>query len=309
MTLRTSTYDRRMEPVRWGILSTASINSAVIPPLQASPESVVVAIASREQARADASAAEWGIPRAYGTYDALIDDPDVEAVYISLPAALHVEWSIRALEAGKHVLCEKPFTRDPAAAARAFDAADAAGRLLMEAFMYRHHPQTQRLADLLAAGAVGKVRLIRATFCVPLPAGVVQMSPELDGGSLLDVGCYCVSGSRLAGGEPTSVTAHQIVGPSGVDVRLAGTLVFPRRRRRADRLRVRSAAAAEPRDRRRRGIAPRREPVELRAPRDRGAARERDGTHRDRGRRPLPAPVRQFQPRGQGARGAAAGPR
>ena len=227
MTLRTPTYDRRMEPVRWGILSTASINGAVIPPLQASPESGVVAIASREQARADASAAEWGIPRAYGTYDALIDDPDVEAVYVSLPAALHVEWSIRALEAGKHVLCEKPFTREPAAAARAFDAADTAGRLLMEAFMYRHHPQTQRLGDLLAAGAVGDVRLIRATFCVPLPAGVVQMSPELDGGSLLDVGCYCVSGSRLAGGEPTSVTAHQIIGPSGVDVRLAGTLVFP----------------------------------------------------------------------------------
>jgi D-xylose 1-dehydrogenase (NADP+, D-xylono-1,5-lactone-forming) len=216
-----------MEPVRWGILSTASINSAVIPPLQASPDGEVVAIASREQARADASAAEWGIPRAYGTYDALLDDPEVEAVYISLPASLHVEWSIRALEAGKHVLCEKPFTRDPAAAARAFDAADAAGLLLMEAFMYRHHPQTQRLAALLAAGAVGKVGLIRATFCVPLPAGVVQMSPELDGGSLLDVGCYCISGSRLAGGEPTSVTAHQVVGPSGVDVRFAGTLLFP----------------------------------------------------------------------------------
>ena len=216
-----------MEPVRWGILSTASINRAVIPPLQASPESEVVAVASREQARADGHAAEWGIPRAYDTYDALIDDPDVEAVYISLPASLHVEWSIRALEAGKHVLCEKPFARDPAAAARAFDAADAAGRLLMEAFMYRHHPQTRRLADLVAAGAVGKVGLIRATFCVPLPAGVVQMSPELDGGALMDVGCYCVSGSRLAGGEPTSVTARQVVGPSGVDVRLAGTLVFP----------------------------------------------------------------------------------
>jgi D-xylose 1-dehydrogenase (NADP+, D-xylono-1,5-lactone-forming) len=216
-----------MEPVRWGILSTASINSAVIPPLQASPESEVVAIASREQARADASAAEWGIPRAYGTYDALIDDPGVEAVYISLPASLHAEWSIRALEAGKHVLCEKPFTRDPAAAARAFDAADAAGRLLMEAFMYRHHPQTRTLAELVESGAVGKIRLIRATFCVPLPAGVVQMSPELGGGALMDVGCYCVSGSRLGGGEPTSVTAHQIVGPSGVDVRLAGTLVFP----------------------------------------------------------------------------------
>jgi D-xylose 1-dehydrogenase (NADP+, D-xylono-1,5-lactone-forming) len=216
-----------VEPVRWGILSTASINGAVIPPLQASAVSDVVAVASREQTRADTYAAEWGIPRAYGAYDALLDDPDVEAVYISAPNGPHVEWSIRALQAGKHVLCEKPFTRDPAAAVRAFDAADAAGRLLMEAFMYRQHPQTRTLAELIATGAVGKVGLIRATFSVPLPADAVQMSPELDGGALMDVGCYCVSGSRLVGGEPTSVTAHQVVGPSGVDVRLAGTLVFP----------------------------------------------------------------------------------
>ena len=216
-----------MEPVRWGILSTAAINAAVIPPLQASEASEVVAVASREQARADAYAAEWGIPRAHGTYDALLADPDVEAVYISIPNDTHVEWSIRALEAGKHVLCEKPLTRDPAAAARAFDAADVAGRLLMEAFMYRHHPQTLRIAELVRGGALGELGLVRATFLSPIPEGDIRMFPELDGGALMDVGCYCVSGARLAAGEPVSVTARQRLSAGGVDVRLAGTLVFP----------------------------------------------------------------------------------
>src|SRR5437762_145447 len=141
-----------MEPVRWGILSTARINSAVIPHLQESPDSEVVAVASRTQARADEYAGEWGIPRAHGSYEALLDDADVEAVYISLPNGPHVEWSVRALEAGKHVLCEKPLARRPADVESAFDAADLAGRLLMEAFMWRHHPQTHRLLELVRGG-------------------------------------------------------------------------------------------------------------------------------------------------------------
>jgi len=208
-------------------MSTARINAAVIPGLKDSPESELTAVASRTQERASEYAREWGIPRAHGSYEALLDDPDVDAVYISLPNGPHVEWSIRALEAGKHVLCEKPLARFPADAERAFDAADRAGRLLMEAFMWRHHPQTHRLHELVGGGAVGELRLVRATFSFTLRAEDVRLDPALAGGALMDVGCYCVSGSRLLGGEPVEVSARQVLGPSGVDMRLAGTLVFP----------------------------------------------------------------------------------
>jgi xylose dehydrogenase (NAD/NADP) len=217
------------DPVRWGILSTAKINGAVIPGLQESPESELVAVASRDQDRADAYAREHGIPRAHGSYEALLADPEIEAVYISLPNGDHVPWSIRALEAGKHVLCEKPLSRDPAEVDRAFDAADRAGRLLVEAFMYRHHPQTLRTQELLREGAVGKVRHVHASFAFFLEDEAnVRLRPELEGGALMDVGCYCVSGARIAAGaEPVEASARQIVGPTGVDVRLAGTLVLP----------------------------------------------------------------------------------
>ena len=145
--------------MNWGIVSTADINRKVIPGAHASEKVDLVAVASRDQARADAYAREWEIPRAYGSYEALLADPEIEAVYISLPNTLHAEWSIKALEAGKHVLCEKPFTRHPEEVAAAFDAADRTGRLLTEAFMYRHNPQTKRLAELVAEGAIGELRL------------------------------------------------------------------------------------------------------------------------------------------------------
>ncbi|HYA09840.1 MAG TPA: Gfo/Idh/MocA family oxidoreductase [Gaiellaceae bacterium] len=215
-----------MEPVRWGILSTADINRLVIPPLQESPDSEVVAVASRGQARADAYAAEWRIPRAYGSYEALLDDPDVEAVYISTPNGLHVDGAIRSLEAGKHVLVEKPFSRSAAGVERAFAAADRAGRLLMEAFMYRHHPQTRTLAELVRAGAIGELRLVRSSFSFTIEEGNVRLDTELEGGALMDIGCYCVSGSRLLAGEPQLAAARQFLGPTGIDLRLAGTLVF-----------------------------------------------------------------------------------
>src|SRR6478672_8036844 len=131
--------------VKWGILSTADINRRLIPGAQASPNVDLIAVASRDKSRAEEYAREWQIPRAYGSYDELLADPDVEAVYIPLPNTMHCEWSIRALEAGKHVLCEKPMSRHPGDVERAFDAAEQAGRLLSEAFMYRHHPQTARL--------------------------------------------------------------------------------------------------------------------------------------------------------------------
>ncbi|HET7568223.1 MAG TPA: Gfo/Idh/MocA family oxidoreductase [Gaiellaceae bacterium] len=218
-----------MDPVRWGILSTARINRAVIPGLQESEASELVAVASRDLGRAEAYAREWGIPRAFGSYDELLADAEVEAVYVSLPNDGHVPWSIRALESGKHVLCEKPLTRRPADAERAFDTADRAGRHLVEAFMYRHHPQTRRVEELLRAGAVGEVRHVHASFGFLLgDATDVRLRPELDGGALMDLGCYCVSGARLAAGaEPVEASARQVVGPTGVDLRLAGTLVFP----------------------------------------------------------------------------------
>jgi predicted dehydrogenase len=214
------------EPVRWGILSTARINRALIPPLLESSESELVAVASRDDARARSYAEEWGIPRAYGSYRALLDDAEVEAIYISLPNGPHVEWSVACLEAGKHVLCEKPLARYPHDVETAFDAAERAGSLLMEAFMWRHHPQTVMLAGLVGGGAIGELRLVRATFSSPITPADPRFDPALAGGALMDVGCYCVSGSRLLAGEPAAASAHQVLAPTGIDVRLTGTLLF-----------------------------------------------------------------------------------
>jgi len=133
------------EPVRWGLLSTARINEAILEGARQSDRTEIVAVASRDAARAEAYAAERGLARAYGSYDELLADDDIDVVYNSLPNSMHVDWSIRALEAGKHVLCEKPLDRRVEAVERAFDAAESSGRLLMEAFMYRHHPQSIRL--------------------------------------------------------------------------------------------------------------------------------------------------------------------
>jgi len=218
------TYD----PVRWGVLSTAHINRLVIPPAHASEKAELVAVASRDQARADRYAAEWGIPRAHGSYQALLDDPQIEAVYISLPNTMHVEWSIRAAEAGKHVLCEKPMDSNPERVAEAFDAADRAGTYLTEAFMYRHNPQTKRVRELLDEGAIGELRLVRACFSYGLyDAENIRLRTEVDGGGLMDVGCYCVSGSRLVAGEPELVQGQAWAGPSGTDWVFAGMLRFP----------------------------------------------------------------------------------
>jgi D-xylose 1-dehydrogenase (NADP+, D-xylono-1,5-lactone-forming) len=213
--------------VRWGFLSTAKINDLVLAGTEPSDQVEVVAVASRDRARAEAYARERGIARAHGSYEALLEDPDVEAVYISLPNSLHVEWSIRALEAEKHVLCEKPLGRRADEVERAFDAAERAGRILMEAFMWRHNPQTVRLKELVAGGAIGELRVVRAVFSFPLadPANI-RLAPDLDGGALMDVGCYCVSGARLLAGEPEYVSGFSYV-DRGVDTFFAGTLSFP----------------------------------------------------------------------------------
>jgi len=214
--------------VKWGILSTADINRKVIPGAKASPKVELVAVASRDQARAEAYAREWEIERAYGSYDALLGDPEIEAVYISLPNTLHCEWSIRAVQAGKHVLCEKPLSRHTDDVESAFDAAERAGRLLSEAFMYRHNSQTKRLRELVDDGAIGELRLIRSAFSYGLyEQDNIRLRTDVEGGALMDVGCYNVSGSRLLGGEPERAFGEAWFGPSGTDWVLAGTLRFP----------------------------------------------------------------------------------
>src|SRR5438128_1565618 len=215
--------------VKWAIMSTANINRKVIPAAHASSKVELVAVASRDQARADDYAKTWEIKRAYGSYDALLADSEVEAVYISLPNSMHCQWAIKALEAGKHVLCEKPLSRHVSEVEAAFDAADRAGRLLSEAFMYRHNPQTKRAKQLVDGGAIGELRLIRSAFSYSLyDEDNIRLRTALDGGALMDVGCYSVSGSRLFGGEPEKVYGEAWFGPSRTDWVFAGTLRFPR---------------------------------------------------------------------------------
>jgi xylose dehydrogenase (NAD/NADP) len=213
--------------VHWGILSTAAINDKFIVGCAQSDAATISAVASRDGERARSYAAEHGIERAYDSFDALLGDPEIDAVYISLPNSMHLEWTERALQAGKHVLCEKPLSRRVAEVAAAFDLAERQGLLLMEAFMYRHNAQTQRIGELIRAGAIGRLRLIRAAFSFGLDDSTnVRLSAALGGGALMDVGCYCVNAARLLAGEPERVTAQQVLGGDGVDVVFTGTMSF-----------------------------------------------------------------------------------
>ena len=215
-----------MRRVRWGILGSGDINRRFLAHAPEATNASFVAVGSRSRQRAEAFARDHGLARAHGSYEDLLADPDVDAVYICLPNALHHRWTMAALAAGKHVLCEKPYSRHPAEVVEAFDAADRAGLLLMEAFMWRHSVHARRFMELLPR--IGEVRAIRASFSFVLDtANDIRLDPALDGGALMDVGCYCVSGARLvAGREPVRVQASQLVGPSGVDVRFAGLLDF-----------------------------------------------------------------------------------
>jgi predicted dehydrogenase len=213
--------------MRLGIISTADINRKVIPGAHASEKVELVAVASRDEARAEAYAKAWRV-RTYGSYEALLDDPGIDAVYISLPNSLHREWSIRSLEAGKHVICEKPFSRRPEDVEAAFDAAERTGLHLTEAFMYRHNPQAKRLVELVQEGAIGDLRVVRSTFSYSLyDADNIRLRTDVDGGSLMDVGCYCVSGSRLLAGEPETVFGNAFIGPTGTDWVFTGAMRFP----------------------------------------------------------------------------------
>jgi xylose dehydrogenase (NAD/NADP) len=216
--------------LNWGLLSTANINRSLIPPLLASPRSRLVAVGSRDQSKGEAYARQWNIPRAYGSYEALLADPQIDAIYISLPNGLHAEWTIRAVEAGKHVLCEKPLAISLAELDAVMAAAKKHGKIVAEAFMYRHHPLTMKVKELVAGGAIGELRLVRGAFTFPIgdhPENV-RLIPGLSGGSVWDVGCYPVSYTRtVVGHEPQEVFGWQVTGASGVDETFTGQMRFP----------------------------------------------------------------------------------
>ena len=215
--------------VRWGVLSTANIGRAAVnPAIQASSNGELVGIASRDGATAQRFAKAHGFTASYGSYEALLDDPDIDAVYIPLPNSLHREWAVRSARAGKHVLCEKPLALDVAECREMAAAAKDAGVQLMEAFMYRFHPRTERVLDLIQAGRVGDLRTVRSSFTFRLTKpGNIRLDPELGGGSLMDVGCYCVNATRtLAGAEPVEVQATANWASSGVDDHMVGVLRF-----------------------------------------------------------------------------------
>jgi predicted dehydrogenase len=217
-----------MSAVKWGIISTAKINGLFLEGARRADGVEIAAVASRDKAKAEQYARENAIATAHGSYEELLEDPEIEALYISLPNSFHIEWSIKALQAGKHVLCEKPLSRRTQDVERAFDTAEQHGRLLMEAFMWRHNPQTAKLTELINEGAVGRVRMIRAAFgFVTNDPANVRLQAGLDGGALMDVGCYCVSGTRLIAGEPERVSAEQAIGGDGVDVAFAATMRHP----------------------------------------------------------------------------------
>jgi predicted dehydrogenase len=216
-------------PLRFGILGAARIAPmALVRPARRVPEAAVVAVAARDPARARRFAAKHGIPRVHESYDELLADPYVEAVYNPLPNALHAEWTIRALEAGKHVLCEKPFSATVAEAEAMAATAQRTGRVLVEAFHYRYHPLFARLRTILASGELGEVRHLEAHFCIPmLVPRDIRYRADLGGGALMDAGCYTVHLLRhLAAAEPTVVRAKAVWTRGGVDRAFRGDLLF-----------------------------------------------------------------------------------
>jgi predicted dehydrogenase len=215
--------------LRWGLLGTARINRRVIPALRASSANRLVAVASRNAARAAEYAREWGIDRACGSYEALLAEPEIDVVYVPLPNHLHAEWTVRAARAGKHVLCEKPLALSVDEVDAVAVAAREAGVVVSEGFVYRHQPQTLKVKELVDGGAVGRVRLVRGTFSFTLERpDDIRFRPECGGGCLWDVGCYPLSFTRFVlGQEPVEVVGAQVLGPTGVDETFGGQLLFP----------------------------------------------------------------------------------
>ncbi len=216
------------QPMQWGLLSTARINRAVIEPLRLSKRNELAAVASRSLEKAQAYAQVWAIPRAFGSYEELLADPDIEAVYISVPNSLHVAWTIRAVEAGKHVLCEKPLALTLEEVDQVIVAAERTGRVVAEAFMYRHHPQTLQIKEMVTNGSIGTLQIVHGAFSYPLRQRTdVRWDPALGGGSIWDVGCYPISYARfLAGEEPVEAFGWRQTASTGVDALFVGQLRF-----------------------------------------------------------------------------------
>ena len=220
--------DQGSRILRWGLLSTARINRLIIPAIRASERSEVTSVASRSREKAEAYAKEWGIPRVHASYEDLLADPDVDVIYIGLPNSLHVDWTIEALEAGKYVLCEKPLALSVEDVDRIVDAVRRTGCAATEAFMYRHHPLTHAVQEIVRSGRLGPIRGFKGAFTFPLTReGDVRLDPALGGGSLWDVGCYPVSYTcLLADDAPVEVCGWQQTSPSGVDLEFAGMMRF-----------------------------------------------------------------------------------
>jgi predicted dehydrogenase len=217
--------------LRWGILSTANIAlEKVIPGMRSASRCEVLAIASRHGGRAEAAARDLGIPRAYGSYEELLADPDIDAVYVPLPNHLHPAWTITAARAGKHVLCEKPLALSAAEAQLMLDAGQEAGVVIMEAFMYRQHPSWVAVRELVASGRIGRLAAVDSWFSYHLddPTNIRNIA-EFGGGALYDIGCYSINLSRmLFGEEPVSVSSSIVRDPaSGVDILTSAVLTFP----------------------------------------------------------------------------------
>jgi D-xylose 1-dehydrogenase (NADP+, D-xylono-1,5-lactone-forming) len=215
--------------LRWGLLSTARINRALLAPLRSSARNELTAVASRDLERAQAYAKENNIPRALGSYEELLADPDVDVIYNTLPNSMHAAWTIKAAQAGKHVLCEKPLANTVEEVDAMTEAAAKVGIVLMEAFMYRHHPQTRKVRELLDQGAIGKLQGIRGAFTFNIADEEdVRLNASLGGGSIWDIGCYPISYARfIAGSEPIEVFGWQFTGSHGVDEIFIGQMLFP----------------------------------------------------------------------------------
>ena len=221
--------------IRWGLLSTANINKAVIPAIRQSPRGELVAVASRSQTSADFYAKQWEIPQSFGSYQDMLDSGEVDAVYIGLPNHLHAEWSIKAMQAGVNVLCEKPFTITMMEVDAMIAASKETGKVLAEAFMYRHHPQTKIAGDFVKSGKLGEVAVVRGVFNFSMnPEGRdkanpnVRLVPEWGGGCLWDVGVYPLSYAQyIFGGTPDWVFGSQWVGEFGVDETFCGQMGYP----------------------------------------------------------------------------------
>jgi len=215
--------------LRIGLMGAAKIApSAIVAPMRGFGEAALVAVAARSPDRAREFAAKHDIPKVHETYDALLADPDIDALYIPLPNGVHGEWAIKAVRAGKHVLCEKPVAANAEEAAAMARAASESGRVLMEAFHYRYHPLAQRMADIVASGELGEIREVRSSMCFPLPIfSDIRYNFKLAGGAMMDAGCYAVHMARLVGGpDPEVVSATAKLRDPDIDRAMEAELRF-----------------------------------------------------------------------------------